>query len=313
MIDSFRPIYLDCDTGIDDALALAYLINSDITLVGVGTVSGNTSARIAASNTTALLALAGASGVPVAEGEHDPRGGFYQGGASHVHGSNGIGDVSIPAGAIPEPRNAAELLIELSHQHAGDLDIVAIGPLTNIARALDIDPSLPQRIRTLVVMGGAVWVPGNITPTAEANIANDAAAADIVFSAGFAITLVPLDVTTQHGFVDADAQALIRAGSDLHVALGRMLIRYIDFYETIGDRRFAPLHDPLAAAIAVGEIVPASSRRTGIAVDVGGTGRGTTRPDGARPAVDVITGATAATSGIILNRILASAHAAVNR
>src|SRR5690625_3256494 len=122
-----------------------------------------------------------------------------------------------PGGGAPSAGSAAELLIQLSPTYEGTLDIVAIGPLTNIARALDLDPSLTERVRSLTVMGGAVWTAGNITAHAEANIANDPAAAAVVLDAGFATTLVPLDVTLDHGFTDAEAHTLQGRGDDLKI------------------------------------------------------------------------------------------------
>ena len=307
-----QPIYLDCDTGIDDALTLALLLGTPTAeIVGIGTVSGNTTAENAATNTLGLLGLAGHTEVPVAVGEHDPRGGSYRGGAAHVHGANGVGGVVLPRWGAPSAGSAAELLIQLSHTYEGTLDIVAIGPLTNIARALDLDPSLTERVRSLTVMGGAVWTAGNITAHAEANIANDPAAAAVVLDAGFATTLVPLDVTLDHGFTDAEAHTLQGRGDDLSTALGMMLTRYIDFYETVDDERFAPLHDPLAAAIATSavEVTGATSTAVDVCQDGDETGRCTASSSG--PAVRVVTAAHPGARQAILDRILAlSASAA---
>src|SRR4051794_37633318 len=103
-------LYLDCDTGIDDAIALAYLLNAPgVTLAGIGTTNGNTSAGQAARNTLGLLALAGVSGIPVSVGAGDPRAG-----AEHVHGGNGVGGIALPTGGAPDPRTAAQLLIDLA-------------------------------------------------------------------------------------------------------------------------------------------------------------------------------------------------------
>lgn len=300
-----RPIYLDCDTGIDDSVALALLLGSPTArLVGIGTVSGNTTAANAATNTLGLLALAGRTGIPVAIGEHDPRGGGYAGGAPDVHGANGMGDVALPRAGTPADGSAAELLIRLSHEHAGVLDVVAIAPLTNLARALDLDPTLPTRVRSLTIMGGAVWVPGNITTHAEANIANDPAAAEIVLGAGFATTLVPLDVTLQHHLTDADAATLRGRGTGLHAALGGMLTRYLDFYEGVGARS-APLHDPLAAAIATGDVAVTDSTATALSVLPDGDRAGRTIPTKVGATVRVVTGADPGASRTILGRILA--------
>lgn len=300
------PLFLDCDTGVDDALALAYLLDvPHVDLVGIGTVSGNTDSTTAAVNTTALLGMCGRS-VPVAVGAHDPLGGVYGGGAPHVHGVNGVGGVDLPAGVAAAEDPAAELLVRLARSYAAGprrLDVLAIGPLTNLAVALDHEPRLPELIGTLTIMGGAVWEPGNVSPVAEANVHNDAEAARRVLTAGFDLVLVPLDVTRQHRFDDADGDRFIAAGDPLRVALGTMLHRYIDFYETVDHVRRAPLHDPLAAAIAAGEVEP-TVRETPLDVVVDGTEHGRTVPAAHGPVVQVVVGADDAAADVIRNRIL---------
>lgn len=266
--------YLDCDTGVDDAFALAALLgHPGADLAGIGTVSGNTSAGQAARNTLGLLALAGPGNTPVAVGAHHPLAGDFGGGASRVHGGNGIGGVVLPPAApAPTSGSAAELLVRLSHEH--ELRVVATGPLTNLALALRLDPTLPERIRDVTVMGGAVRVPGNITPHAEANIANDPEAAAAVLAAGWDVTLVPLDVTLQHRFDEDDRAALVRHGTPLTAALAEMLSGYFDWYETIFGVRCSPLHDPLAACVATGDVRPGEAPRLGLRVALDGEERG---------------------------------------
>jgi purine nucleosidase len=300
------PLFLDCDTGVDDALALTYLLDvPHVDLVGIGTVSGNTDAATAAVNTAALLALCGRT-VPVAVGAHDPIGGSYGGGAPHVHGANGIGGVDLPPGVAAAEDPAAELLVRLARDHAaGDrkLDVLAIGPLTNLAVALEAEPRLPELVGTLTIMGGAVWDAGNVSPTAEANVHNDAEAARRVLRAGFDLVLVPLDVTRQHRFDDADADRFTAAGDPLRVALGTMLRSYVDFYESVDRVRRAPLHDPLAAAVAAGEVEP-SVRTTPLDVVVGGVEHGRTVPAADGPAVRVVVTADDRAADVIRERIL---------
>ena len=275
--------YLDCDTGVDDAFALAVLAAVD--LAGIGTVSGNTSAGQAARNTLDLLALAGQDKIPVAVGAHHPLAGDFGGGASRVHGGNGIGGVTLPtAPRTPLDTTAAELLVKLSKEH--ELRIVATGPLTNLALALRLDPALPDRIQDVTVMGGAVRVPGNITPHAEANIANDPEAAAAVLAAGWDVTLVPLDVTLQHRFDEHDRAALARRGTPLTSALAEMISGYFDYYETVFGVRASPLHDPLAACVAVGEVRVGEAPRLGLRVALDGEERGRLIED---PAVEART------------------------
>ncbi|WP_208298533.1 nucleoside hydrolase [Streptomyces liangshanensis] len=304
------PLYLDCDTGVDDALALAYLFNAPAAeLAGVGTVFGNVTSAEGAANTAALLGLAGRSDVPVAVGAHDPIAGTFGGGARHVHGHNGVGGVDLPPGHRPGAETAAEMLVRLAHEHPHTLHVLTTAPLTNIAEALRIEPDLPALVANLTVMGGAVWVPGNVTPVAEANVANDPEAARVVLRAGFRTLLVPLDVTLRHHFDDTDADLFTHAGPPLHAALGQMLRHYVGFYESIGSGRRAPLHDPLAAAIAVGEVATTQVRGTALDVLLEAEDRGRTVAvdDPGVPKVGVVVEADPAAAAVIRERIMATA------
>ncbi len=277
-----RPVYFDCDTGVDDALALAYLLASEeVELVGIGTVSGNVSAEQAADNTLRLLTLAGRTDIPVAVGEHDPLVGHFDGGAALVHGANGLGGVDIPpAQTAPVVENAPDMLLRLSVEYDGQLEVIAVGPLTNLARALERDPMLPRRVATVTVMGGAALVPGNITPVAEANIGNDPEAAVAVMDAAWPITLVPLDVTMENTLEEAERLQMCDEGSTLVRTIGRMLEHYFDFYVAEYGRRCSALHDPLAAALAVGGIRARIAPSVPVEVDASsGPGRGQTLCD----------------------------------
>ena len=263
-----EPYYLDCDTGVDDAFALAVLAgHPGVTIAGIGTVSGNTGAGQAARNTLDVLALAGHTDIPVAVGAHHPLDGTFTGGAEVVHGGNGIGGVELPtATRMAEGRPAVDLLLDLARRHPGELRILAIGPLTNLALALRQEPELAGLIRDVTIMGGAVRVPGNVTDRAEANIAWDPEAAAVVLGAAWPVTLVPLDVTLQHRITEADQTALAAAGTPLRAALAAMLTTYLDFYEPLLGVREVPLHDALAAAIATGDLVPAEAPLLGLRV-----------------------------------------------
>lgn len=273
------PLYLDTDPGIDDALALAYLLNSpEIELVGIGTVSGNIDSVTGARNALDLLHLAGHPEIPVAVGAYDPEVGAYRGGAPHVHGRNGIGNVTLePSSLDPIPESAAEMIIALSHRYAGTLRILAIGPLTNLAVALDLDPTLPGRIDDVIVMGGAVLRAGNVTAVSEANIHNDPEAAAAVFAASWHITLAPLDLTMQHTLGDAERAELGAASSAMLRSVADMLDYYLDFYAGVFGERRCALHDPLAAALACGTIEVTSGPTVPVTVDVSdGPDRGRT-------------------------------------
>lgn len=273
------PFYLDCDTGIDDALALAYLLASPLAdVVGIGTVSGNVSAAAGARNTLDLLALAKSDDVPVALGAHHPLAGSFGGGAPWVHGENGIGGVTLTtAAASVGSESAAEMLVRLARLYPGTLKVLAIGPLTNIAEALRLEPALPSLVESVTVMGGAALAPGNITPVAEANIFNDPEAAALVLAADWDVTLVPLDVTMNSVLEETHRQSLLAASSPVARVLGEMLGYYFRFYEDIYGRPCSAMHDPLAAALAVGAVTAAVAPVVRAAVDTSdGPGRGQT-------------------------------------
>jgi purine nucleosidase len=295
-------LFLDCDTGIDDALAIGLLLtHEDVRLIGVGTVNGNTSAVRAAANTAGLLALAGRDDIPVAVGV-----GEHRADARHVHGDNGVGGVALPEGAPHDPRTAAGMLVDLAREHAGALHVLATGPCTNLAAALRAEPRLPELVASVTVMGGALRVRGNINPYAEFNIAADPLAAAAVFAAGWPVTLVPLDVTLEHRWTTRDWQRL--GGSPLNDALHAMLPTYFDAYEARFETREIALHDPLAAGIAVGDLTPAEAPSLKLGVDPT-TGQILEQP-GAGPRVRVVLSLTAPAGPAMLQRLLDASTAA---
>jgi purine nucleosidase len=275
------PVYLDCDTGIDDAMALLYLHAQPATaLLGIGTVSGNVDAGRAALNTLALLEMLRAD-IPVAVGARGPLAGGIGAGARKVHGSTGTGSLRLrPTMRRPEPGDAADLLIRLAAQHSGELRVIATGPLTNLAVALSREPALVDQVAEVTVMGGAALGPGNLTPAAEVNIGSDPEAADVVFSAPWNLTMVGLDVTLEHRFDESDRQQLLRAPNAAVRAVGQMLDAYMDFYVGILGTRGCALHDPLAAAVGVGAVSLAVAPRVHVEVDcTSGPSRGRTVAD----------------------------------
>ncbi|MDT0118358.1 nucleoside hydrolase [Microbacterium sp. PRF11] len=269
-----RPILVDCDTGIDDALALAYLLaEPSVEIVGVTTVSGNTDAARAAANTLSLFELAGVDDIPVAVGAHDFRGRAYAGGAPHVHGDDGVGGIALTAAArAHDARPAVELIDHLAQRHP-DLTVLALGPLTNLAAYAEA-PGVPALDR-LVVMGGAFAHSGNVTAWAEANIHNDPEAAAVVFAQDWDTTLVPLDVTMTQTLDAADLVRLEAIPGALPQALARMLPAYLDFYAGVFPGRRCALHDPLAAMVAAGALrgVSVSSGTVEVRLERGERGR----------------------------------------
>lgn len=276
---SGAPWYFDCDTGIDDALTLGLLVAEGADLKGIGSVSGNLAAAGGARNTLDLLALMGRTDIPVAVGAHDPIGGVFGGGAAFVHGDNGIGDVVLPRVGEPVQESAAEMLVRLAREHAGALRVLAVGPLTNLALALELEPELPSLVADVVLMGGAAMAPGNVTAVAEANIINDPLAAQAVFAADWPVTMVGLDVTMEARFEETHRADLESGGASAR-ALAAMLGVYFQYYTPIFGRPSCALHDPLAAAIALGTVVPTIAPLVPVEVDTtDGPGRGQTLVD----------------------------------
>jgi purine nucleosidase len=176
------PLLIDTDPGVDDALAILMAFNDPRhEVVGLTIAAGNVGLRHTVRNALKLCEVAGRDDVPVFAGTPEPL--LHPPDAADVHGNDGFGDIGyVPSTRSAEAEHAALAILRLSHVHAGRL-LVALGPLSNLALALKLDPTLPQRVARLVVMGGAVTAHGNITPAAEFNIAFDPEAAHIVFSA----------------------------------------------------------------------------------------------------------------------------------
>lgn len=274
-----RPVYLDCDPGVDDALALAYLVASPhVELVGVGTVFGNTAADTGARNACGWLALMGVPDVPVAVGAPHPSHGTFHGGTPWIHGERGTGAVTLPASDVaPVQASAPELLVELARRYAGELEVVAVGPLTNLVDALALEPELPSLVKHLTIMGGAALHPGNITPVAEANVGKDAEASRIVFEQPWAMTMVGLDVTMPNTLEEEHRRALLESDSRTARVLGEVLDFYFDFHVDVYGRRCSAIHDPLAAAVAAGGLTPTLAPVVNVVVDdTQGPGRGQT-------------------------------------
>ncbi len=192
-----QQIILDCDPGVDDALAIAYAVGSpQLDLIGITTVAGNVSLDKTTANALRVRDFLGAAGIPVTAGSAAPlvRPALT---AERVHGSDGLRGAPLsPAAAGPRDGHAADFIIETVMAAPGEITLVAVGPLTNIALALQREPALAAQVRDFVIMGGSSSR-GNVTPAAEFNIAADPEAAAEVFAAGWTVTMVGLDVTLQ--------------------------------------------------------------------------------------------------------------------
>jgi purine nucleosidase len=250
---SYQVIY-DTDPGVDDAMALYYaLAHPDIDVVGVTTTFGNVSVKQAAENALYLLAIAGCGDIAVTQGVAAPLGKPGEDPPAHIHGTDGLGNLAQrEAHSLTlDPRSSAQFIVDMARQQPGEITVVAVGPLGNLALALEIEPQLPQLLRAVVIMGGAVLEPGNVSPVAEANIWNDPHAADRVFCAGFALTMVGLDVTHQvilpvTLFKQLAAHHRHIATDTLHHAVSFYANFYSDLYPHVAAIRGCFGHDVLA-------------------------------------------------------------------
>lgn len=201
------PLLIDTDPGVDDALALLMAFNSPRhRLLGLCITAGNVGLDYTTANALKICEVAGVT-VPVYPGCDRPLV-FAAEDASYVHGRDGFGDIGYePSQQRPESEHAALAILRESHAHSGQLLLVTLGPLTNLALAVRLDPSLPSRIGRLVVMGGAVTGKGNTSIAAEFNIAFDPEAAAIVFESFPAIELVDWEAVLRHGFLHSRFEA----------------------------------------------------------------------------------------------------------
>lgn len=240
-------LLLDTDPGIDDALALFLaLASAELQVEAITTVSGNVEVTQTTRNALALLELAGRRDIPVARGSAHPLV-SQRIDASGVHGHNGLGEVQLPEPQLrPVKQHAAQVIIEKVMAAPGEITLVALGPLTNLALALRHEPMLAHAVREVVLMGGALRVPGNVTPCAEFNIFADAHAAQIVLQAGWPLRLVPLDVTEQALLKRDQAHELAAHGNPVTACIQRMVDYYCD--RQANQPGVFQMHDPLCLA-----------------------------------------------------------------
>jgi purine nucleosidase len=299
------PLILDVDTGIDDAMALLYACATpEAELLGVTCVAGNIGARQVAENTRAVLELAGRDDVEVALGRETPLVRTLET-TPETHGPRGLGYAELPppAKALSE-RHAVDLLIDEARRRPGEITLVTLGPLTNLAVAVLREPELPRLFKSYVLMGGAYRSPGNTAPTTEWNINVDPDAAKVVFRAwaessrehgtprpaalGLDVTekakIVPdhvVAIARRAGSQPDDSIALAAGESPMHAtrsAAGNPVVRfvadalrfYMEFHSRYDGFYGAFIHDPLAVAAALDRTLV---RTEALAVDVelGGT------------------------------------------
>ena len=244
-----RKIIIDTDPGQDDAVAiLLALASPELRVLGITAVAGNVPLSLTALNARKVCELAGRTNVPVFAGCDRPLARNLVT-AEHVHGKTGLDGADLPEPSRPlQDAHAVDWMIEtLRAEPEGSVTICPLGPLTNIATALERAPDIAARIGRIVLMGGAYFEVGNITPAAEFNIYVDPEAARIVFGAGVPLTVVPLDCTHKALTTRARNDAFRAAGP-----VGAVVAGWTGFFERFDKEKYgsegAPLHDPLTIA-----------------------------------------------------------------
>jgi len=247
-----KKIIIDTDPGVDDAMAILFaFLSPEVEVVGLTTIFGNVYTPQATQNALRLAEFAGRPDVPVATGAELPLVAPLDYVADFVHGHDGLGNTN-----PPPPRgqavsiSAAQFIVETVMANPGQITLVPVGPLTNLALALALEPRLAENVAEVVIMGGAATVNGNVTPAAEANIIHDPHAADVVFSANWPVTMVGLDVTMQTKMT-GDYLASLQTSKT-----GRFIFKIAQFYLDFHRRRypgcdFIHTHDPSALAYVI--------------------------------------------------------------
>jgi purine nucleosidase len=264
-----RPFFIDTDTGSDDAVALVIaLTHPEVDIVGIGTVAGNVPLDQAVQNALYTRELCERPDVPVYVGEAAPLV-LPLITAQNVHGSDGMGDIGLElTGREPDEGHAVDALLAASHAHAGALTLVTLGPLTNVARALERDPSLPDRIPRTVVMGAVADHVGNVTPVAEYNMWADPHAVDAVLRSGLQLEFVGWDISRFHSVIDSELAAELRAigtpRAEFCVDINAVVAQ---FCATETKLSGFDLPDPITMAYAIDPLVATAARRLHLAVE----------------------------------------------
>ena len=245
-----RPVVIDTDPGTDDAMAILLALNSpEVDVRAFTVVGGNVAPAQGLENALRLVSLAGRCDIPVSAGAARPLAQRLIT-AEFVHGKNGLGDIELPASRCTvDRRYAPDLIIEMVRAMPGQLTLVPVGPLTNIALAVLKDPGIVPLVKEVVIMGGSI-TEGNVTAAAEANIYNDPEAARVVFDAGWKLTMVGLDVTHKTNFGKSHLERLART----HGTVNDFATKVMSFLVALSAKFGAegtPMHDPLAMGVAI--------------------------------------------------------------
>lgn len=267
-------LVIDTDPGVDDAHALmTALAHSDARVEAITTVAGNVSLERTTANACTVLDVMGVSdcaGVPLYAGCSRPLV-SPPSDAGHVHGQDGLGDTHLsPSTREVVDEHAVNALIRLADESPGELTLLAIGPLTNVALATRLDPDLPHKYRSLVVMGGAIYGRGNVTPATEFNIHTDPEAAAIVFDTWPGLTLLSWETTLAHPFDSGRVRELLDIESPRAEFFRRISYNTLAYLERLLGERIMLEPDLLAAAVALEPDIVVKAEMHHVAIELTG-------------------------------------------
>ncbi|MFM2484285.1 nucleoside hydrolase [Celerinatantimonas yamalensis] len=247
-----RKLIIDTDPGVDDAMAILFAMQSpQLDVIGLTTTFGNVCVERATENAL-ILAELGNSTAPVAQGVSVPLQMPPKPHAEAVHGDDGLGNIHWPASQRkPLSLSAAEFIIEQVRTNPGQVTLIALGPLGNLAQALTLDPQIADLVDEVILMGGAAQTFGNMSPVAEANIFNDPHAADQVFTAPWKVTMIGLDVTHQVLLTNTRLMRIQQNNPKIGDFLYRSAQFYIDFYRNLHGVDGCYFHDASTIAYAL--------------------------------------------------------------
>lgn len=248
-----KKIIIDTDPGVDDAMAILFALKSpELEVVGLTTIFGNVHTGLATQNALRLVEFAGRPDIPVAHGADLPLVVPLSYVADFVHGADGLGNTN-PASPQGRPvaMPAAQFIVETVMANPGDITLVPVGPLTNIALAVALEPRLVENVAGVVLMGGAATVNGNVNPAAEANIIHDPHAADVVLTAGWPVTMIGLDVTMQTIMTADYLASLVASATATTAFIAKISPFYVDFHREAYGLAGMHTHDPSAIAYLI--------------------------------------------------------------
>lgn len=276
-----RKIIIDTDPGVDDSMAIFFALASpELDVVGLTTIFGNVHTRLATKNALRLLEIADRTDIPVAHGADNALTQPYEGPVPFVHGDDGQGNLDLPNPTTQAVDvNAAQFIIDQLRDNPGEITLVPVGPLTNIALALRMEPRITKWVDEVVLMGGNAIVPGNASPAGEANIRNDPEAADLVFGADWKVTMVGLDVTLK---VIMSPEHLAEYATHNN-PLSRHITKIVPFYQNFFEKSYPGsrgifVHDSSAIAYILDPSL-FTTEQWPIRVGTQGLGRGKTWPN----------------------------------